>query len=262
MNENNHATTDWLHPSSKPILTSDRVHLWRANLDLAASPIERLATLLSADEIARANRFRFAIHRQRFIAARGILRLLLGHYLQTTPDDIEFKYSERGKPSLSESNQDSRLQFNLSHSQEYALFGFTYNHTIGVDLEYIRKISDAVNIARRFFSEREYKLIAEAADWEQPIKFCQLWTAKEAYLKAVGTGLTGSLSSVEVALDRARFPKLQAIDREPSAVANWSLYPCFPTTDYLGAVAIEAPLARHQIDYWHWHQNLFPITVD
>ena len=131
--------------------------------------IDSLATLLSTDETARANRFRFDIHRQRFIVARGILRLLLGHYLQTAPHDIEFQYSDRGKPFLAGSKQDC-LQFNLSHSQAYALYGFTYNHPIGVDLEYIKNTPDAVKIARRFFSEAESKLIEEAADEERSMQ--------------------------------------------------------------------------------------------
>ena len=261
MSYNNRWTTNWQYPLEKPILRGDRVHLWRAYLDLSSCEIESLATLLSTNEIARADRFRFEIHRQRFVAARGILRLLLGHYLQTAPNNIEFQYGDRGKPSLAGSKQDNCLQFNISHSQAYALYGFTYNYPIGVDLEYIRNTADAVKIARRFFSEREAKIIEEAADGEQPIKFCQLWTAKEAYLKAVGTGLTASLDSVEIFLDRDRFPKLQAIEQNPLAVENWSLYPCFPTPDFIAAVAIAAPIARQQIDYWHWQQNLFPITV-
>lgn len=261
MSHNNPTTTNWQHPSKKPILTGDRVHLWRAQLDLSACQIESLATLLSNDEIARANRFRFEIHRQRFIVARGILRLLLGHYLEIAPNNIKFQYSDRGKPFLAGSKQDSSLQFNISHSQAYALYGFTYNHPIGVDLEYTRNTPDAVKIARRFFSQEESKLIEEASDEERAIKFCQLWTAKEAYLKAVGTGLSGSLSSVKISLERDREPKLLAIEQDPSSAANWSLYPCFPTPDFLAAVAIAAPIARHQINYWHWHPNLFPITI-
>lgn len=260
MSQNKPATTNWQHPSEKPILPGDRVHLWRAQLDLSACQIDSLATLLSTDETARANRFHFDTHRQRFIVARGILRLLLGHYLQIAPHDIEFQYSDRGKPFLAGSKQDC-LQFNLSHSQAYALYGFTYNHPIGVDLEYIKNALDAVKIAQRFFSESESKLTEEAAEEDRPMKFCQLWTAKEAYLKAVGTGLSGSLSSVEISLERDREPKLLAIEQDPSAAANWSLYSCFPTPDFLAAVAIAAPIARHQIDYWHWHQNLFPITM-
>ena len=260
MSQNNFAMTNWQHPTEKPILPGDRVHLWRAQLDLSACQIDSLATLLSTDETARANRFRFDIHRQRFIVARGILRLLLAHYLQIAPQDIKFQYSDRGKPFLAGSKQDC-LQFNLSHSQAYALYGFTYNHPIGVDLEYIRKTPDAVKIARRFFSESESQLIEQASDGERSHKFYQLWTAKEAYLKAVGTGLSGSLSSVEISLNRDREPKLLAIDRDPSAAANWSLYPCFPTPDFLAAVAIAAPIARHQINYWHWHQNLFATTI-
>ena len=177
----------------------------------------------------------------------------MGNYLSINPDQIQFEYSDRGKPQLSNSNPDYTLQFNISHSQENALYGFTYHHQIGVDLEYIREMPDALKIAQRFFSPREYKLLKESPIKEQRLLFFKLWTAKEAYLKAVGTGLADSLSEVEIKLNSDLSPQLQTIKGSPETIANWSLYPCPTAIDYVGAIAISPPKLPQQINFWHWH---------
>ena len=241
----------WQDPDINLQLTEDRVHIWRANLDLPSAQIDRLASFLSPDEITRANRFRFPQHRTSFIASRGILRQLLGNYLNLHPQDIEFDYSDRGKPLLAKSNIDISLQFNLSHSREYALFGFAIDRLIGVDLEYLREMRDAVKIARRFFSSKEYSLIASLDLPQQQQTFFKLWTAKEAYLKAIGIGLAGSLADVEITLDSSKNASILI-----SKTQNWSMYPCIPASDYVGAIAISKSIPLQQIDFWSWHQNL------
>ena len=242
--------TDWQYPSQIPILRGDRVHVWRANLDLPTEQIERLSQILSSDEIARAQKFRFPRHRRRFIAARAILRQLLGNYLQISPSKVVFDYSDRGKPFLAGSLGASRLQFNVSHSQEYALLGFTLKHLIGVDIEYLRPMPDAEKIAQRFFTTTELSLIQNATAKHQ--LFFQLWTAKEAYLKAVGTGLSGMLDNVEVTLDPTQVLRFLTLEQDRTAAANWSLFCCTPATNYLAAIAVETPLSSQQIDLWHW----------
>ncbi len=248
--------TVWQDPLQLPVLEDNQVHIWRANLDLSETELDYLTAFLSPDEITRANKFRFPHLKTRFTAARGILRQLLGHYLSISPRKVEFQYSDRGKPQLSKIKSDHSLQFNISHSQEYALFGFTDQALIGVDLEYIRDMSDALKIAERFFSVREYKLLQETAKDEQQALFFTLWTAKEAYLKAVGTGLAGSLDAVEIELDLRGNPYLHSIQGDRDVTVDWSLYPCLPTTDYLGAIAVKTDKSPKQINFWHWHQNL------
>ena len=250
---NNYCSDEWQHPTNLLMLDLDRVHVWRAKLDLPALKVARLASILSPDEIARANRFRFARHRRRFIVARGILRQLLGNYLDIEPKDLQFDYGDRGKPLL-KLEQIDHLQFNLSHSHEYALYGFSYHHLIGVDLEYLRQMPDLLKIARRFFSPQEYKLLVEASDEARLELFFRLWTAKEAYLKAIGTGIADSLADVELAIDDVISPRLLAIKGDKLAAAKWSLCSCIPATGYIASVAIKTtPLAS--IEFWHWHQN-------
>jgi 4'-phosphopantetheinyl transferase len=240
----------WQTPSQLPTLRDSLVHAWRANLALSTPEIEELTTLLSTDEIARADKFRFVQHRSRFIAARGILRQLLGNYLKVSPRSLVFSYSDRGKPRLA---KDSSLQFNISHSQEYALFCFTLNHLIGVDIEYQRTMPDALKIAQRFFSAREYKMLEQVSIEQQPKLFFQFWTAKEAYLKATGTGLSASLDSVEIALNQSKSLYLSTLKKD--TIMNWSLYSCTPATDYSAAIAINAQIPAQDLNYWHWSNN-------
>ena len=253
MNQSNNCSSDeWQHPIDLPTLNKDRVHVWRARLDLTDPEIALLNSVLSPDEVARANRFRFPRHRRRFIVARGILRQLLGNYLDIEPKDLQFDYGDRGKPQLKDLDEVVPLQFNLSHSHEYALYGFTYHYPIGVDLEYMREMPDFLKIARRFFSHREYELLVMAKDETRLKLFFQLWTAKEAYLKAIGTGIADSLADVELAIDDVISPRLLAIKGNKPVAAKWSLCFCIPATGYIASVAIKTtPLAS--IEFWHWH---------
>ena len=249
--------TVWQNSSSPISLDKNQIHLWRAHLDLPAIVVNELTNLLSADEIERANKFCFPEHKRRFIVARSILRQLLSNYLHLNPKDLEFAYSNLGKPSIIQSNKISFLQFNLSHSQEYALFGFSNYHLIGVDLEYLRTMSDASKIAERFFSPREFNLISNLPLEQQSQLFFKLWTAKEAYLKAVGTGLSGSLASVDIGLDQNHQTSLLAINGDPMTAQNWSIHSCFPAPNYVATIAINTKITAQQIHFWNWEQNNF-----
>ncbi|OKH24202.1 4'-phosphopantetheinyl transferase [Hydrococcus rivularis NIES-593] len=228
-----------------------KVDLWLVNLDLSADKIEELAHILSADEKARAERFYFQQHRHRYIVARGTLRRILGHYLAIAPNRIEFEYSSRGKPKLAQSFGANGMQFNLSHSQDLALYGFARDRAIGVDLEYIRPITDAQTIAQRFFSARESAIIDALPESERLMAFFRGWTAKEAYLKATGDGLAGSLDRVEVSLAPNEPMRLLAIDGDVQAAARWHLHAIAPATNYVATVAVEGQ-SNSQLTIRNW----------
>ena len=227
--------SSWDFPAEELNLASNEVHLWRAELDLPAAEVEELATKLSADEKLRADRFHFEIHRQRFIVGRATLRNILARYLNIEAKQLRFDYSSRGKPSLALSD----VEFNLSHSQALAIYAFTRDRRIGIDLEYLRSMPDADQIAQRFFSSREYQAIASLKENQQQQAFFQAWTAKEAYLKATGDGLAGSLDGVEVALTPGKPVKIVSIKGNKEAVSGWYLYSFTPASEYVAAVAVE-----------------------
>jgi 4'-phosphopantetheinyl transferase len=233
-----------LPPSNLCAPSSEVIHLWRANLDVPIERVKELATILSPDERARAERFYFELHRNRFIVSRGGLRTILGRYLNIKPDRVEFEYSQRGKPRLAGIKQ---LQFNVSHSQDLALYGFSCDRAIGVDLEYLREIDDAQKIAQRFFSAQESVIIDSLPEGERIAAFFRGWTAKEAYLKATGDGLAGSLEGVEVSLVPNEPLRLIALDGDSQAASRWHLYSFIPAIDYIATVAIEGDCFSDQL---------------
>jgi 4'-phosphopantetheinyl transferase len=171
-------------------LAGAELHLWSGTLD--ADPAHE--SILTPDELARAQRYRLPLVRQRFIAGRAILRTILAPYLDIEPGDIVFHYSQHGKPSL----VDSRLRFNVSHSDNLLLIAVSWHHDLGVDVEYIRPMPDAATIAADYFSRAEYEQFSRLPDDQKPQAFFNCWTRKEAYIKACGAGFAIPFSSFEV----------------------------------------------------------------
>ncbi|MEH2311947.1 MAG: 4'-phosphopantetheinyl transferase HetI [Nostoc sp.] len=221
----------WLPAPTDLTLLPDEIHVWRIDLDQPESPLQNLAATLSSDEMARAERFYFQEHRQRFIAGRGILRTILGRYLGIQPLQVQFNYQHRGKPVLANVSANTGLAFNLSHSQGLGLCGVNCTRPIGVDLEYIRPMSDLETLAKRFFLPREYEMLRSLSPSEQQEVFFRYWTCKEAYLKATGDGLA-QLEQVEVSLTLTEPAKLEISE-------DWSLFELLPANNYVAAVAIE-----------------------
>src|SRR5207244_4984039 len=164
-------------------LASDEVHSWCASLDVPPETSARLYATLTPDERTRSARFQFERDQQRFIVARGVLRDLLGRYLQTQPSQINFVYNAFGKPDLSPEFA-NRLKFNLSHSVGFALIAVATASNVGVDLEYIRSHSDYVDIARRFFSAAEVDYLIALSSHLFAETFFSCCPTNEAYLKA------------------------------------------------------------------------------
>lgn len=222
----------WHFPPQNLELLQNDVHLWCSPLDLSSTQLSAFVSLLSCDEHAKAQRFRFDKHRRRYIIAHGMLRIILARYLKIEPQQVEFEYSSRGKPRILGTN----IQFNLSHSHEMALYGITDDCPIGVDIEQLRPMTDAAAIANRFFCATESAIIEGLTSPEQENAFFQLWTAKEAYLKATGEGLGGGLDRVEIALNRGIH--LLSINGILSEAEQWQLcsFPLFSA--YRGAVVV------------------------
>ncbi|HKY64264.1 MAG TPA: 4'-phosphopantetheinyl transferase superfamily protein [bacterium] len=163
------------------------IHLWTADLDIGKELGLALRETLSPDEIERADRFLQEDDRRRFTAARGILRRLIGDYRKAAPSSLRFAYGEKGKPALVESGG---LGFSLSHCQSRAIYALAWNRELGVDLEIPREGVDVEGLAARYFSPAEAARIAALPQAERAAEFYRLWTAKEAYAKARGLGLS------------------------------------------------------------------------
>ncbi len=225
---------EWKLPQKKIELLPQQVDIWRVELDCHCEEIRPFLAMLSEDEQKRADRFYFEGDRQRFIVARGMLRSLLGKYLQLAPEQIEFRYSTKGKPLLE--NPYHSLHFNLSHSGDLALYAIA-SQPVGIDLEQIRPLPDAEQLAKRFFTPREAEAIASVPRAQKQAAFLNAWTRKEAYLKATGDGLAG-LDEVEVSLLPGMPAKLLNIKGNSELASEWFLEEIDPHSDYVAAVAI------------------------
>jgi 4'-phosphopantetheinyl transferase len=225
------------------------VHIWRAELDLPPASIENISDLLAEDELRRANGFFYERDRKRFVASRGLLRLILSRYSGIEPGAIQFTYSEYGKPYIDYPSGASSLSFNLTHSGNLALFVVAWRRQIGVDLELIRSGLDIQGIINRFFAPAEIDAYMTIPADERPRAFFQCWTRKEAYLKAKGVGLASPLNEFSVSLIPGEPARLtQSLD--PAELHRWALHDLNLGTEYVATIALE----KHdwKLTCFHW----------
>jgi 4'-phosphopantetheinyl transferase len=223
-------------------LAAGEVHVWGAGLDELGT--DGMLSLLSGDERSRADRFHFTRDRQRFVAARGLLRRLLGHYLDRDPCELRFAYGPRCKPSL------PGLRFNVSHSGGLGLLAFSRDHEVGVDIECERSVPEAESIARRYFSVREVAELGGLSETERLRAFFLCWTRKEAFIKATGDGLSQPLDAFDVTLAPGEPARLLRIEGKDDEARRWWLEDLEPAAGFAAALAVERRPER--IACWRW----------
>ena len=214
-------------------LSGGRIEVWCIDTVAQESTIRRLEYVLSAEERERAAQFRFERHRDAFIAARGALRVLLARYLGSSAVDVTFVYGPNGKPSL----PDSRVEFNVSHTDGVAVLAFAQDCALGVDIECIRPIADMMHIARRFFCRGEAQELDALPEAQRERAFFQCWTRKEAYIKATGNGLSTALSEFRVTLKADEPARFVHLGNETSGPPEWVLHNLDISSAYAAAIA-------------------------
>jgi len=218
---------DWPCPSEFPALRAGEVHVWAVPLG-GDSPTDSLAE----EELERTRSFAIDRARRSFVTTRVALRSLLGRYLDLAPRAVPIAFGPNGKPQLAAGD----LRFNLAHSGDLALIAITPHGAIGVDLEQLRPMNNALELAERNFHPRELASIRAASDTDRSNTFLRCWTRKEAVIKALGVGIGHPLATFDVlAAD---------IVELPSPVGN--LARCFvhdlaPHTAYVAALASTEP---------------------
>jgi 4'-phosphopantetheinyl transferase len=217
-------------------LARDEVHVWQISLEQPSDVRQSLVRYLSAEEVARAGRFYFERHRRHFIVAHGFMRSLLGRYLEIAPAQVQFTFGAHGKPSLVDQKRD--LRFNLSHTGELALLAVSHGREVGVDIEQIRSLDDAPSIAARFFSAAENRAWLAVPDGQKAVAFFNAWTRKEAFIKALGDGLSYPLDRFDVSLAPGEPACLLRVAGEPEAAARWRIEALKPAPGYAAAVAV------------------------
>lgn len=245
----------WDTPPANFTLSNNEIHIWCAYLDLAKPRIEELAQILSADELLKAQRFRFDEHRNRFIVRRGILRMLLGSYVNMEPQELQFNYGSRGKPALKETCGGDKLRFNLSDSNCVALYAVTRDRDLGIDIEHIRDMQEAEQLVKRFFSEREYAAFTALDRTQQQAAFFACWARKEAYIKAIGEGLYLPLDRFDVSVSPDEPAKLLSINGNSQLAEKWLLQDLRPAPGYAAALAVEG--LNFNINCWQLNPEIF-----
>ncbi|HKP45172.1 MAG TPA: 4'-phosphopantetheinyl transferase superfamily protein [Pyrinomonadaceae bacterium] len=216
-------------------LPEDEVHLWQANLDSHDASI--FESFLSADEIARANRFHFSSDRKHYVVCRGLLRNLLAAYLSVDGRKLQFCYGAQGKPFVIQ--QDERqINFNVSHSHGRAAFAFAVNKELGVDIEFVKSDFEVDEIAQHFFSRNEVASLRVVPAHLRKHCFFNCWTRKEAYIKARGEGLSMPLNEFDVSLRPDEPVALLNNYREERELSRWSMRSIPAPEGYVGAVVV------------------------
>jgi 4'-phosphopantetheinyl transferase len=243
----------WPAPSAHEVqhpLGVDEIHIWAAALEPKRT-LHAWTEMLSPSERERARRFHFEQHRRRFIVGRGVLRSLLGRYLEADPCEIELGVGAFGKPMLAGRFEGNALQFNVSHTEDLALLAFTRAGQIGVDVERVRPLEDAGELVARFFSRRENAAFQRLAAELQPAAFFSLWTRKEAWLKATGEGIAHSLRLVEVAFLPGETAELLSVPEHLAKKIQWELRQLDPAPGFAAAVAVGG-CTSPQLCCWQW----------
>jgi len=207
-------------------LQETQIDVWQ--VPLIAHPTW-VSSLLTPDEQARAQRFHFPKHQRRFAVSRATLRVILAQYLQVSPLSLHFELNPQGKPEL----LNHRLQFNVSHSQDTALIAIGQDHELGVDLEYFSDRS-FLGIAEHCFSPNEIESLKNVPASRQALAFFNIWAQKEAFIKAVGMGLSYPLKEFTV----TPFPQAPYLITDHLTQKPWRLSAFMPHPACSGALCV------------------------
>lgn len=216
------------------------LHVWRIDV---RRPRAEAAAVLSADEAARAARFRFERDRESFVSTRSAVRGLIASYLGVGPREVRFSYAAKGKPHV------PGLAFNASHAGDVALVAIALSDRVGVDVERVTATGDLGALARGFFSESENRALAMLSGEAFVAGFYSCWTRREAFLKALGEGLSYEVDRAEVSV-HPEAARLVSIDGDEGAAARWTTADVDAGPGYAACVAIDTPAANVIVRDW------------
>jgi 4'-phosphopantetheinyl transferase len=214
-------------------LPDPEIEVWLAPLDISAHQLEHCFGLLSPDEKTRVERMYFERDRRRSAVARALLRVLLAPHVGLKPAEIAFSLGPHGKPCIAAAPES--LHFNVSHSEELAIYAISRNCALGIDIEYIARAIAHEGIAERFFSARENAELQRCAPTHRKRAFFACWTRKEAVVKATGDGLRLPLDQIEVTVSPDEQPRLISIPG--GRTDDWTLHAVDVGSDYIATVA-------------------------
>ena len=241
-------------PPPPPIQLDRRdIHVWCVDLETSRSQSRAGLEILSDDERARSQRFKFAQDRHRFIVGRASLRRTLAAYVGIAAENIQFCYGAFGKPALAPlclRTTDARknVSFNCTHSGGVFLCAVCNHDPIGVDIETPRPIDDLLGLAEAHFSRAEIAALRRIDPPQQLHAFFNCWTRKEAYIKATGKGLSARLDNFSVSLSPGEPARLLSCADNPTHTETYSIHELTSVPGHVGAIAAKGQLRK--LSYW------------
>ncbi len=231
-------------------LGPDEVHVRIASLDRPQSEMKYFQDILAEEEINRANRFHFHRDGERFIAGRGLLRVILSSYMGVSPGEIIFTYSSHGKPGLKRQDGRVAIEFNLAHSGAMAIFAITQDRAVGVDIELIQADFPVEDVATKFFSVAELATLQALPRKLRVEAFFKCWTRKEAFIKALGDGLSCPLADFDVSLMPGEPARLLNVGWAPEEASRWCMEDIKAGAGCAAAVVFSGSLRRLHVSHW------------
>ncbi len=233
-----------------PPLREDEVHVRIAFLDRPQAEQSYFESILAEDEIDRANRFHFHKDRQRFVAGRGLLRMILSSYVGVAPGDILFTYGSRGKPGLQPQVGRPAIQFNLAHSHGTAIYAMTQDRAVGVDIESIQADFPVEDVAKNVFSLAELAALQALPKILRMEAFFKCWTRKEAFVKALGDGLSCPLRDFDVSLAPGEPARLLDVRWASEKASRWWMEDIDSVPNCAGAIVLSGSQCRMHVSQW------------
>ena len=242
----------WQTPSHPlPLLPQD-IHIWKISLRPPRRWLPKLWDLLNGEEQHRAQRYKTQTLQDTFVTARGTLRLILQRYLHLDAAHIRFARGAHGKPYVSDPATSPPLTFNLTHSRDLALLAIAANRQIGIDIEHYGRTANYPGMINRICSPPEQTFLNDLPPEEQQKIFLTCWTRKEAYVKALGQGITFSLKSITVSLDKSKPPGILHVQGKENEALRWSMRELYPDPDYAATLVGEGNNWTHSCWEWTW----------
>jgi 4'-phosphopantetheinyl transferase len=239
----------WMNLNSGGILPQGEIHVWALKLNQPDASDKKYTSTLSVQELARADAFRTDKLRARYIFTHFGLRIILGLYLNREAKEIVYGYEPHGKPYILEPDADG-LFFNLTYSQDLALIALVRGNSIGIDLEYCKVIPDVDQLVDRYFSSVEISQYFQSRPEDRINAFYRCWTRKEAFVKALGNGLSYPLNSFSVSLLPEEPARLIRLNSDATAPYRWQIIDLSPRKGYEAALAVEGDISRIVSRQW------------
>ncbi len=239
----------WQSPPKEISISDQEIHVWKTSLHKSPLQLSSLTSILSIEEQKQGARFIYTEHQQYFWVTHALLRLILARYINLLqPQQFCFTKGIFGKPYIQNLPNDLNLQFNVSHSNDQALFALAKDQELGVDIELITPKRSCEEIAQRFFANEEYEAWKVLPECQQLTGFYRIWTRKEAYIKAIGLGLNYPLKDFVVSVEKKPIQGLLAVCGDRNIAQTWSLIDLEPVLNYVGAIFVRGKIKR--ICFW------------